>query len=298
MPDAADPPQHDAGEQTAPLTGGEQTAPLTGGEQTAPLDVEPTAQGLPPAYFPEGTPPSSRGGTVPVAVPVVLALVLGLAIGLIAGWLLPRPGSTDAGVAAPSAPAPASPAASPTPPVRLDPASPQPVAGGPDGTEQTVGLVLGETGPLVELFEDYVCPFCARLEAAAGQRLRDAALSGEYRLLVHPMAFLTEDSPRAANASACVYQHEDDATWVAFHEGLYARQDPSERVGQFSNEVLLELAEQVGADSPAVTRCVQQGTYQQWVAGLTQQAFDRGVRGTPTLAVDGTVTDAAPLLQQ
>jgi protein-disulfide isomerase len=287
MPDAADLPQPDAGEPSAHH------------------DVEPAPhEGLPPAYFSEGTAPRPGGVTVPVAVPVVVALVLGLAIGLIAGWLLPRPGTTSEGVAAPSGPAPAPasplapPAPTPTPAARLDPSSPQEVPGGPDGTEQTAGLVLGETGPLVELFEDYVCPFCARLEGAAGQQLRAAALDGEYRLVVHPMAFLTEDSPRAANASACVYQHEDEETWVAYHEGLYARQDPSERVGQFSDDVLLGLAAQVGADSPAVTRCVRQGTYQQWVAELTQQAFDRGVRGTPTLAVDGTVTDAAPLLQQ
>jgi protein-disulfide isomerase len=228
-------------------------------------------------------------------LPVVLALLLGLALGLIAGWLIPRPGATTAPVAA--APAPTS-TASPSAPTRLDPPAPQPIAGGPDGTEQTAGLVVGERGPLLEVFEDYVCPFCARFEATTGRQLREAAQSGQYRLVVHPIAFLTEDSPRAANASACVYQHADTATWISFHEGLYASQDPSERVGQFDVPVLLALADDVGAGGSDVTRCIEQGTYEQWVGALTQQAFDRGVRGTPTLALDGTLTEVPPLTPQ
>jgi protein-disulfide isomerase len=255
------------------------------------LDVEPTQQGLPPAAYPTGrAPESARSGSTPV-LPVVLALLLGLAVGLIAGWLIPRPGApTPPVAAAPPATATASPSAS----ARLDPPAPQPIAGGPEGTEQSAGLVVGETGPLLELFEDYVCPFCARFEATTGRQLREAAQSGQYRLVVHPIAFLTEDSPRAANASACVYQHADTDTWIAFHEGLYAQQDPSERVGQFDTPVLLGLAEDVGAGTPAVTRCIEQGTYEQWVGALTQQAFDRGVRGTPTLALDGTLTEVPP----
>jgi protein-disulfide isomerase len=265
----------------------------TGPTQPA-LDVEPTDQGLPPAVYPAGRPPQAAGASTPTPVlPVVLALLLGLALGLIGGWLIPRPGSTPAPVAAAPAPAPTTTAA-PSAPARLDPPAPQPLPGGPDGTEQTAGLVVGESGPLLEVFEDYVCPFCARFEATTGRQLREAAQAGQYRLVVHPIAFLTEDSPRAANASACVYQHADVATWIAFHEGLYAQQDPSERVGQFDTPVLLRLADETGAGSPAVTRCIEQGTYEQWVGALTQQAFDRGVRGTPTIALDGTLTEVPP----
>lgn len=157
-------------------------------------------------------------------------------------------------------------------------------------------MVVGTEGALVELFEDYVCPFCARLEAASGEELRQGALDGEYRLVYHPMAFLTEDSPRAANASACVWQHTDQATWFEFHSALYREQDPSERIGQFENRVLLGLAEDVGAGEPSVRRCVEGGTYLEWVSALTQQAFQRGVRGTPAVTLDGGFVDTRPLL--
>ena len=261
----------------------------------------------------EERPPDSRGSsgvTVPVAIPVTVALVLGLAIGLILGWVIPRPGDEaaagtqdgdtavlDGGQAADGTPdAPAGGQAENVAPTALDPSTPSPVSGGPTGTEDVAGLLVGESGQLVEVFEDYVCPFCARLELNAGADLREAALSGEYRLVIHPIAFLTEDSPRAANASACVYEHDDLDVWVRFHEGLYERQDPSESVGQYSTDVLLALAEEVGASDEAAA-CVTDETFVPWVQAITEQAFARGVRGTPTLTVDGTITDVAPLVQ-
>ena len=251
-----------------------------------------------------------RGVTMPVAVPVTAALVLGLAVGLILGWVIPRPGAGndgDAVAAADSGGESGGEAAAGTEDETeaatggtanvLSPTAPTPVDGGPDGTAEVAGLLVGDQGPLVEVFEDYVCPFCARLELSAGAQLREAALGGEYRLVIHPIAFLTEDSPRAANASACVYQHEDLDTWVAFHEAVYARQDPSESVGQYTNEILVEVADEVGTSSDATVSCIEGGDFEPWVAAITQQAFDRGVRGTPTVAVDGTLTDVAPLVQ-
>lgn len=247
----------------------------------------------------------SGGVTMPVAVPVTVALVLGLAVGLIAGWLLPRPGDSGAGdtVAQPTATADGAPADGGTagegaaqPAQVLNPPAPVPVPGGPDGSEEVAGLVIGTEGQLVETFEDYVCPFCARFELSSGAQLRQAALDGQYRLVLHPIAFLTEDSPRASNASACVYQHEELDTWIEFHETVYERQNPSEAAGQYTNEVLVGIADEVGA-STASTDCITGGDYLEWVEAITQQAFERGVRGTPTLALEGTVTDVSPFVQ-
>lgn len=284
--------------------------PAEGPQPEAPeseaVQEQPGSTTVPPAP----DPPRSSGVTVPVAVPVTVALVLGLAVGLILGWVIPRPGDDAAasadetdtvvaeggaasdGTADDSSDSQAENAA----PTVLDPAAPEPVSGGPAGSDEVAGLLVGESGPLIEVFEDYVCPFCARLELNAGADLRDAALSGEYRLVVHPIAFLTDDSPRAANASACVYEHDDLEVWVAFHEGIYERQDPSESVGQYSTDVLLDLADEVGASTQA-TACITDETFAPWVEAITQQAFDRGVRGTPTVTVEGTITDVAPLVR-
>lgn len=288
---------------------GDEPVPVETAAPTEPEHDEPAADGPAPLesavvadQVVEASVPAQvkRGVTMPVAVPVTVALVLGLAIGLILGWVIPRPGDTAAAADEDTAVVAGGDTAgeqSTTAATVLDPAAPPPVAGGPDGTEEFGGFVIGTEGPIVELFEDYVCPFCAQLEAAAGASLRESALDGEFRLVLHPIAFLTEDSPRASNASACVYQHEETDTWVAFHEGLYERQNPSESVGQYTTEILLDLADEVGAASAQTSACIEDGSFDQWVTDLTQQSFNRGVRGTPTLAVDGTLTDVAPLLQ-
>ena len=282
-------------------------------EPSEPTDAQPEASAAEPGSMSSDAAADSTrssGVTVPVAVPVTVALVLGLAIGLILGWVIPRPGdeasagtdTADAALAESgegadgATDAPEGGQAGEAAPTALDPATPQPVTGGPTGTEEVAGLLVGDSGQLVEVFEDYVCPFCARLELNAGADLRTAALSGEYRLVVHPIAFLTDDSPRAANASACVYEHDDLETWVAFHEGIYERQDPSESVGQYSTDVLLNLADEVGASAEAAA-CITDETFVPWVEAITEQAFARGVRGTPTLTVDGTITDVAPFVQ-
>lgn len=261
--------------------------PVTAGPAASPVDQ--------PVDQPSDQPSDRAGGkarrtvTMPVAVPVTVALVLGLALGLILGWVIPRPGDASASVEDDGTDGAAQAS-------ELDPAAPQPLPGGPDGTEEFAGLVIGTEGGLVEVFEDYVCPFCARLELASGAQLRQAAESGEYRLVLHPVAFLTEDSPRAANASACAYQHEETDVWFALHELMYQRQDPSEAVGQYSTENLLAMADEVGAGEQTAS-CIEDGTYVDWVAAVTQQAFDRGVTGTPTVAVDGRLTDVTPLIQ-
>lgn len=275
---------NDAPQQGDPAPG--DPAPVEAG----PGDPAPVEAGPAPAS-------PSAGGRValPVAVPVTVALVLGVAIGLIAGWLLPRPGDRSADTVVADG-ATSDPAAGAEPVTVLNPSTPTGVQGGPRGSEELTGLVIGTQGDLVEVFEDYVCPFCARFELSSGAQLRQAALDGEFRLVVHPIAFLSEDSPRAANASACVFDHDDLDTWVAFQESVYERQSPGESAGQYTNEVLASIADDVGASS-AATSCITDGDYLEWVAAITQQAFDRGVRGTPTLAVDGTVTDVAPFVQ-
>ncbi len=273
-----------------------------------------TKQAPESAELPEPQPaPGPRSVSMPLSLVVTASLVVGLLVGLLVGWLIPRPGdSAQAAGAASASPSatdatPVAPGESDAPsgdssavdarPTTLTPAQPQPLAGGPAGTEEFGGYAFGSGEQLVELFEDYVCPFCARLEQNAGADLRAAAEEGQYRFVLHPMAFLTEDSARAANASACVYEYAGAEDWVGFHEALYEAQDPTEALGQFSVPNLEDIAEQTGVDSREVSTCIEDDAFGEWVAALTQAASTRGVRGTPTLAVDGSIADTSGLLQ-
>ena len=104
------------------------------------------------------------------------------------------------------------------------------------------------------------------------------------------MAFLdemssgTKYSTRASNAFAAVANHDAD-TALAF-SGLLFAQQPAENTAGLDDATIADLASQAGAPADVVASFVKQ-TYQPWVAKITQQAFDSGVTGTPTVKING-----------
>jgi protein-disulfide isomerase len=144
----------------------------------------------------------------------------------------------------------------------------------------------------VTVFLDFMCPYCGEFDRANGNALSAAIEAGTAKVELHPMAFLddsssgTKYSTRAANAFATV-ANNNSATALAFSQVLFANQ-PAEGSAGLSDARLAELAAQVGAPAEVVASFAKQ-TYQPWVAKITQQAFDSGIKGTPTVKVNGQV---------
>lgn len=142
----------------------------------------------------------------------------------------------------------------------------------------------------VTVYADFMCPYCGRFERANGDALHDALNAGTIILDVHPMAFLdaqsggTEYSTRAANAFVTIAEADPDAA-LRFNQLLYANQ-PSEGSTGLSDTQLATFATQAGASSEVVAS-FDKRTYSPWVAKITQQAFDSGVTGTPTVKLNG-----------
>jgi len=149
----------------------------------------------------------------------------------------------------------------------------------------------------VEIYYDYMCPACGAFEAANGDELDRLLEEGTVRIELRPISFLdpqssgTEYSTRAANAIATVADAAPDQVWD-LHAALYAQQ-PSEGSEGLSDDRIAEIATGVGVPADVTDRFTA-GTYRSWVAAVTQQAFDSGVQGTPTIKVDGEVFDGDP----
>ena len=143
-------------------------------------------------------------------------------------------------------------------------------------------LVLGSPGAPVKitLYEDFHCPHCADFEEEFGPTLTAAQNAGTVRVELYPMAFIDQGSSAAANAMAC-------ATEVGFgqryYRGLFAN-----HTLQWSDSQLLDLAGTVGgsAAEPFGT-CVRDDARAGWVSAINAAAEANGVKGTPTLFVDG-----------
>ena len=167
----------------------------------------------------------------------------------------------------------------------------------PTAVTESGGVLLGSSAqpadaPVqVTVYEDFLCPFCARFEEEAGEQLTEYAASDpdvavEY-VAVNFLDRLSPDSysTRSANASLCVFEEAPDA-WNAFHAALFANQ-PSENGPGLDDDRLLELAGDAGADADALRPCVEDQRFAGTVDEARDAATESDVQGTPTVRVNG-----------
>jgi len=144
----------------------------------------------------------------------------------------------------------------------------------------------------VEVYLDYMCPFCGRFERANGTELDRLVADGTVRLEIYPLSFLdrvsngTKYSTRAANAVATVADRAPDMI-MAFNQALYGKQ-PAEGTAGLSNDEIAILASGAGVPQDVVNTFPER-IFEPWVAVSTTAAFERGVTGTPTVKINGAV---------
>ena len=160
------------------------------------------------------------------------------------------------------------------------------------------GVTMGEAGAphSVVVYEDFLCPFCGDLEAATREELEELAADGELLVEYRPFNLLeriSDYSPRSTNAFAVVLTESGPEVAKEFHDLLFDNQ-PSESGPFPDNEALLDLAVEAGAEESEVSEGILEETMSDWVDAATQAAADAGVRGTPTVLVDGQVVQGAP----
>ena len=157
----------------------------------------------------------------------------------------------------------------------------------------TYGLGVGnpDAKVKVEIFEDFLCPFCEQYESASRDQLREAAAEGKAHLVYRPIAFLSEYSMRAQNAFAVVLNESGPEIALQYHDLLFDHQ-PSETGRMPGDDWLIDQAVAAGARAADVTDGIEDMTYEQWVVNSTDEASKRRVTGTPTVFVNGAaITD-------
>jgi protein-disulfide isomerase len=155
-------------------------------------------------------------------------------------------------------------------------------------------IVVGGSGsgsaakvPVLDIFEDFQCPYCQQFEAANGALVTQYAQQGKIQARYHVVSFLGPESVRAANAAGCA---ADGGKFPAFHATLYANQ-PKEGTGGYTNDQLIAFGAKVGLTSQDFQQCVRDSTYAAWVKAVQHDFDTRGLRGTPTVILDGKTID-------
>lgn len=156
-------------------------------------------------------------------------------------------------------------------------------------------VTAAANAPTVDIYEDFQCPACASFEAALGSTFQDQARAGKIKLVYHVKNFLDDNlrndsSTRSANAAFCA---SDAGKFETFHNTIFPNQPATEGDG-FTDAQLKAFAEEAGVTGEALTtwqQCFDNNKYVDYVNSVEEQSFKDGIRGTPTVRIDGKVVD-------
>lgn len=181
------------------------------------------------------------------------------------------------------------------------------VQAGRDSTGQAAtapaGAVDGYAVPMgpddapvtVTVYEDMLCPYCGMYERATSERLKEYAESGDVQVRYFIVSFLDDRSQdrystRAANAVAATLDTAGPDAAVELHDRLFESQ-PAEGGSGPTDDELVDLAVQTGADEAAVRPLIEDLAFEQWIENATGEWSKRGFTSTPTVTVDGEVLE-------
>jgi protein-disulfide isomerase len=155
-------------------------------------------------------------------------------------------------------------------------------------TAEGDGIVVGDGRVRVDVFIDFMCPYCREFELSSGAAVARLAADGEASVAYHPMNFLdqastTNYSTRAAAASGCA---ADQGRFVDYAHALFVNQPPEGGPG-LSDDELASLAQEAGLSEARFAGCVGEAPYLDWAPYVTARATALGVSATPTVMVGG-----------
>lgn len=157
-------------------------------------------------------------------------------------------------------------------------------------------VVSGQASAKVKLdvWADFLCPYCAQLQQRFGSQIEDQIQAGNVQVTYHMIPLLNNrsDPPGysldSGNAALCA---ADQGKFTPFHDSLFASQ-PEEGKRGYDNAQLVKLGQDLGITAPQFASCVNAGTYdQQLNDALTTISQNPDFQGTPTVMHDGSVVN-------
>ena len=167
-----------------------------------------------------------------------------------------------------------------------------------DGVVVTAGQASAPV--TIDVYEDFLCPFCERFETRNADDLTAAMNEGKVKVNYHALNILDARttppgySTLAANAALCAVPA---GIWPAFHARLFTDQ-PAEGSAGLTAAQLTDIGTQLGA-GPSFGACVEANAQAPAIRAATEAAVaDPGLQtdgqfGTPTVAVGGRKIDVS-----
>lgn len=177
---------------------------------------------------------------------------------------------------------------------------------GTNGTTVVIGKSTAKK--TLELYEDSRCPICGQFEQTVGETIHKDVDAGKYKVKYIGATFIDnsdngEGSKNALSALGAALDVSPQA-FLDYKYALYsAKYHPEESVDTFAKDsYLIKVANTVAElkDNKAFQKNVNDGTFDNWAMKMSATFDKSGVKGTPTLKMDGkTLTsegsDNAPM---
>jgi protein-disulfide isomerase len=137
--------------------------------------------------------------------------------------------------------------------------------------------------PVVDIWEDFQCPVCARFEQTNSDYIEKIIQEKKAKVVFHTLSFLGPESSLAANAGACA---SDENKFLGFHKAFYQTQ-PAENSGAVTSDYLVALGQGIGITSDKFKSCVANLDYKGWVNNVAASGGEKNINSTPTVFVNG-----------
>jgi len=145
---------------------------------------------------------------------------------------------------------------------------------------------------IVDIHDDYQCPWCGRAEQIYGDALGQLAESGDIDLRIHIRTMVgdqiihNDSSERAGIAAVCASEVGD---FWSYHQTVFANQ-PSEGTGYTDDQLRNTFAAQAGITGQNLTtfqNCYDTKATASQVTAMEQEADAAGINSTPSFYVNG-----------
>ncbi|MCX4397242.1 MULTISPECIES: DsbA family protein [unclassified Streptomyces] len=164
---------------------------------------------------------------------------------------------------------------------------------GKNGTTVVIGKSTAKK--TLELYEDSRCPVCGTFEQSIGETVHKDVDAGKYKIKYIGATFIDgmaggEGSKNALSALGAALDVSPEA-FLDYKAALYsAKYHPEETDDKFKDDsYLIKVADSVDAlkGNAAFQKNVKDGTFDSWAMKMSETFEKSGVRGTPTLKMDG-----------
>ncbi len=164
-----------------------------------------------------------------------------------------------------------------------------PVSIAPIEISQDKSIGSADAPVVVVEYGDYQCPACGRFASTVKPKIVEEFVNtGQVRFVFRSFQFIGEESQWAAEASECA--NEQGKFWE-FYEKLYSEQS-GENAGAFAKVNLEGFAAELGLQTDQFNQCLASGKYTEKVKSETLEAQNLGLRGTPSLLVNGEIVES------